>query len=114
MAAVTYKVLGQNAPATTTEVDLYTVPALTQAVASSITVANRGSQLAAFRVGVKVGGVGVLAAQDYVYYDVIIGGNDTFIATIGLTLAAGDKVKVYGSGLGGGNLTFQLFGSEFT
>ena len=37
------KVLGQIAPAATTETDLYTVPAATQTTVSSIVIANRDS-----------------------------------------------------------------------
>lgn len=42
----TYKVLGQSAPAATTAVDLYTVPALTSTIVSTITVCNRASAVA--------------------------------------------------------------------
>lgn len=113
MAAVTYKVLGQVAPPTTTEQDLYTVPGGTSAIASSITVANRGTDLAYFRVAVCPLGVAT-ANKHYLYYDVPLAGNDTFIATVGITLATTDKIKVYASGTGGANLSFQLFGSELT
>jgi hypothetical protein len=41
----------------------------------------------------------------------VIAANDTFIATIGVTLATTDKVKVYATTA---NLTFQLFGSEIS
>lgn len=108
--AITYKVLGQSAPAAATPDDLYTVPALTQAVASSIIVCNRSASADAFRVSIAVGG-GVTANADYLYYDVAIGGNDTFIATIGITLATTDVVRVYSTN---GTLSFNLSGSEIT
>lgn len=108
-----YKILGQDAPAINTEVDLYIVPLLTSTVVSSITVANRGTNVATFRVSISQGG-GVTVDKDYLYYDVVIGGNDTFIATVGLTLSATDVVRARASGAGGGDLTFQLFGSELT
>jgi hypothetical protein len=106
--ATTYKVLGQSAPSATTETDLYTVPALTSAIASSIIVCNRGTTQATFRVSIAVGG-GATGNKDYIYYDLLIAGNDTFIATIGVTLAAPDKVKVYASSA---NFSFSLYGSE--
>jgi hypothetical protein len=106
--ATTYKVLGQSAPSATTETDLYTVPALTSAIASSIIVCNRGATQATFRVSIAVGG-GATGNKDYIYYDLLIAGNDTFIATIGVTLAATDKVKVYASSA---NFSFSLYGSE--
>jgi ApbE superfamily uncharacterized protein (UPF0280 family) len=106
--ATTYKVLGQAAPSATTETDLYIAPV--SAVASSIIVCNRGTTQATFRVSIAVGG-GATANKDYIYYDLLIAGNDTFIATIGVTLAANDKVKVYASS---GNLSFSLYGSQIS
>ena len=49
--------------------------------------------------------------KDYIYYDLPIGANDTFIATIGVTLAATDVVRVYASNT---NLSFSLYGSEIS
>jgi len=105
-----YKVLGQSAPSATTETDLYTVPSSTSAVASSIIICNRAATQASFRVSISAGG-GATANKDYIYYDLLIAGNDTFIATIGVTLATTDKVKVYASSV---NLSFSLYGSELT
>ena len=107
--ATAYKVLGQSSPSATTETTLYTVAA-TSAVASSVIVCNRSSVLSTFRISIAVGG-GVTKPEDYIYYDLPIGANDTFIATIGVTLAATDKVKVYSSNT---NLSFSLYGSEIS
>jgi hypothetical protein len=109
----TYKILGQQAPVGNVLTDIYTVPGSTSAVVSSITVANRGPDLAYFRVAFSQSG-GAISVKDYLYYDVALAGNDTFIATVGITLAATDKVRVYATGLGGDDLSFQLFGSELT
>jgi hypothetical protein len=106
--ATTYKVLGQSAPAATTETDLYTVPGATEAVASSVIVCNRSASADSFRISVAVTG-GATANKDYIYYDVAIGGNDTFIATIGITLEATDVVRCYSTN---GTLSFGLYGSE--
>ena len=108
--ATAYKVLGQSSPAATTETDLYTVPAATSAVASSVIVCNRSAVLSTFRISIAVAG-GATANKDYIYYDLPIGANDTFIATIGVTLATTDKVKVYASNT---NLSFSLYGSQIT
>jgi len=108
--ATVYKTLGQSSPSATTETALYTVPAATSAIASSIIVSNRSSVLSTFRVSVAVGG-GATANKDYIYYDLPIGANDTFIATVGLTLAATDVVRVYASNT---NLSFSLYGSEIS
>lgn len=106
--AIAYKILGQDAPAATTETILYTVPALTSTVASSIIVCNRNKAVAYFRVSISKAGVAT-ANKDYIYYDVPLEGNDTFIATIGVTLAATDVVRVYASNA---NLSFSIYGSE--
>jgi len=106
----TIKVLGQSAPSATTETVLYTVPAATSTVASSLVVCNRGTSDTTFRVSISVGG-GATANEDYIYYDVILAQADTFIATVGLTMAASDVVRVYA---GNGNLSFSLYGVERT
>lgn len=104
----TYKRLGAVAPLATTETDLYVVPALTQTVSSSVVVANRGNTSTTFRVTITVGG-GATTNVDYIYPDVSIPGNDTFIATVGVTLNVGDTVRVYA---GNANLTFSMWGVE--
>lgn len=109
----TYKILGQVAPMGLVETALYTVPAATSTVVSSISICNRGPDQAEFRVSFSQGG-GVTANTDYLYYDVTLAGNDTFIATIGVTLAATDIIRVRAGGLGGDDLTFQAFGTELT
>lgn len=108
-----YKVLGQSAPTGGIDTNIYTVPAATQVIISSITVCNRGTDDATFRVWVAINAA-VTANAQYIYYDVPIAGNDTFIATVGITIDAADQVRVRGGGIGGSNLTFQLFGSEIT
>ena len=52
----TYKVLGQSNPSATTLTTLYTVPAATNAVISSITIANLAATAATFRIAVRVAG----------------------------------------------------------
>ncbi len=104
------KVLDQTAPSATTLTDAYTVPAATSAVVSTITVCNRSATPTAFRVSVAPAGAGDTVAH-YLYYDVAILGNDTFAATLGITLAATDVVRVYATLA---TLSFSIFGSEVT
>ena len=108
--AVVYKVLGQVAPSATTETDIYTVPSATAAVISSILICNRSAVAVTFRVSVSVGG-GATANKDYIYYDITLAAYDTFAATLGITLATTDKIRVYAST---GNLSFSVYGSELT
>jgi hypothetical protein len=104
-----YAILGQVAPLATTETLLYS-SSVASAVASSLIVCNRGGTQTTFRVCVSSGGA-TTTNKDYIYYDLLIAGNDTFIATIGVTLSAGDSVKVYAAN---GNLSFSLYGSQIS
>jgi len=108
--ATTLKILGQAAPSATTETDLYTVPAATSTVVSSIVICNRGASAATVRVSNSIGGAAT-SNKDYLYYDLTIPPYDTFIATIGLSLATTDKVRVYASTA---NVSFNLYGQENT
>jgi len=105
-----YRVLGQVAPAASTETTLYTVPAGTQAVISTIVVANRAATGATYRIAVRPGGAG-LSNQHYVAFDVIVGGGDSTALTLGITLNATDIISVNGSTA---NLSYNVFGSQIT
>jgi hypothetical protein len=105
-----YKILGQSSPSATTETDLYTVPPATSAVCSSISICNRGGTATTFRISLSSLGAST-TNKDYLYYDVTLAGNDTFIATIGVTLAATDKIRVYS---GNSSLSFQVWGTEIS
>lgn len=104
----TYKVLGQSKPSATTATTLYTVPASTQAVVSTIVIANLTATAATFRIAVRVAGA-TLADSQYVAYDITVGASDSTALTLGVTLNATDVLTVYGSTA---NLTFTAFGSE--
>lgn len=108
--ATAYKVLGQSAPSATTDTTVYTVPSATEAVISSITVANRGTVSATYRIAIRPDGA-ALANQHYIAYDVAINANDTTPLTLGLTMNAADVLAVYASTA---NLTFGVFGSEIS
>jgi glucose-6-phosphate dehydrogenase assembly protein OpcA len=106
--ATTYKVLGQSNPAATTATTLYTVPAGTQAVVSTIVIANLATASATFRIAVRPNGA-ALANSQYIAYDVTVGGSDSTALTLGVTLNATDIVTVYASTA---TVTFTAFGSE--
>lgn len=108
--AIIYKVLGQSNPAATTATTLYTVPASTSAVCSTITVCNQAATSGSFRLAVRPAGA-ALAAQHYIAYDTSLPANDVLTMTIGLTLATTDVVTVYASST---SISFNLFGSEIT
>lgn len=106
--ATTYKVLAQSNPSATTATDIYTVPAATQTVVSTIVVANQAATAATYRISVRVAGAASNAKQ-FIAYDVTVQANDSTAITIGATLNATDVVTVYASSA---NLSFNLFGSE--
>jgi hypothetical protein len=106
--ATTYKVLGQSAPAATTSADVYTVPSATEAIISSIVVANRAATAGTYRLSVRPNGASI-ANQHYIAYDVPLSGNDSVALTLGVTLDAADVVTVYASTA---DFSFNLFGTE--
>ncbi len=103
-----YKVLGQSAPSATTATTLYTVPAATEAVISTIVVANRAGSAGSFRLSVRPNGA-TQADEHYLAYDVPISANDSTTLTLGITVDATDVIMVYASS---GDMSFNVFGSE--
>lgn len=104
------KVLGQLNPAATTLSTLYIAAASppTQASVDCLTVCNRGATAATFRLSIQVAG----AADDYkqyIYWDLPVPANNTYVANINLRVGPGDVVKCYASNT---NLCFTLSGVE--
>jgi hypothetical protein len=86
----------QSNPAATTNTDLYTVPAETEAVVSTLSVANLGGTDASFRIAVRPAGA-TIANQHYVAYETTVPAGDSKFFTIGMALAATDVVTVRAS-----------------
>tara|TARA_R100001463_G_scaffold108480_2_gene162985 strand:- start:66 stop:395 length:330 start_codon:yes stop_codon:yes gene_type:complete len=105
-----YKILGQNADASGYDETLYTVPATTETIISSITVCNRENVANTFRIALKENG-GAVADEDYIAYDANIQANDTITLTLGLTLDADDVISI---GASDANVTFSVFGTEIS
>jgi len=106
--AATYKVLGQVNPSAATATTAYTVPAATETVISTITIANLGPAPATYRLAVRPNGE-ALANKHYVVYDSSVAPQSTDTLTLGITLDATDVVTVFTSTA---NFAFNLFGSE--
>ena len=100
--------LGQVNPTAETATTLYTVPAGTQTVVSTISVANLTAGEISFRIAIRPEGE-TLAAKHYIAYDAKVAGNDTTFITVGATLGAGDVITVYESDA---DIAFNAFGSE--
>ncbi len=107
---INYKVLGQSNPAATTATTLYTVPAGTQAVVSTISVCNQAATSGTYRIAIRVA-ASPLPAEEYIAYDSAITANNTTFITVGITLNATDVITVYASSA---NMSFNSFGSELS
>jgi hypothetical protein len=89
-------------------VTAYTVPAGKEAVVSTLVMTNLGSAATTYRVAVIPSGTS-LTKNDLLFFDVPITGNSVQTITIGMTLAAGDVVRVAADNA---NVNATLFGSE--
>lgn len=108
--ATAYKVLGQDAPGAGADTDIYTVPAATEAVLSTIVICNRAATDTTYRLAVRPAGA-ALANDHYLAYDVELVGNDSTTLTLGITLAATDVVTFYA---GSANTSISIFGTEIS
>lgn len=105
----THKVLGQVFPAAAVAASLYTVPAATQTVCSTLSICNLGIATT-YRVSVRPAGA-VQEDKHYLVYNAAINANDSVLLTLGITLSATDVVTVYAAN---GAVAFSLFGAEIT
>jgi len=100
------KILARLAPNAATETDFYTVPVSRGARVQGLTVCNRSAVATSFRISVSPKGAAT-GTRDYLYYDLPITGNDTFMATLDTDLETGDVIRVYNTLA---TLTFVLYG----
>lgn len=105
-----YKVLGQNDLPATTLTDVYTVPASTETVISTIIMCNRTASAESFRIAIRTGGDAV-EDKHYIAYDVPLAANDSTTITLGITLEATDVISVYASAV---DLSVNIFGTEIS
>lgn len=101
---------GGSSPVANTLTALYTVPAATSATVSSVVACNTTVGPVTFRISVAPAGAADAISQ-YLYYDQPLAAKDTFVATIGLTLATTDVIRVEASSTG---VAFNVFGVEVT
>ena len=106
--ATTYKILGQITGSSATS-SLYTAPAATQTVVSSIVVANRSTSNSTFWIAALPSG-STLDPKHYLAFNVPISGSDSTALTLGITLGAEDQIQVSGMATG----SFTLFGSQIS
>lgn len=107
----TYKVLGQTqgTAGVTTYATVYTVPASTSAVISTITICNQASADATYRVAVA--SASTPATAEFLAFGATVKANDTVTLTLGLTLEATKRIVISSSA---NTTSFGVFGSEIT
>lgn len=106
-----YKVLGQSAPAAATATTLYTVPAATDSIVSTINVVNtHASTTDVIRIAVRPAGA-ALATQHYIVFGLSLAAGATFTYTAGITMDTTDVITVYSTS---GISSFSAFGSEIS
>lgn len=109
--ATVRKILGQNKPAATTDATLYTVPAATDTVISSIVVSEVNGVAATFRICVDSAGGTTTVNSKSIAWNVAIPANGIVTLNLGITLPAAATVVIQASTA---NCTFTAFGQENT
>jgi len=108
--AYSYKVLGQAIPAFNSNVDLYTVPASTSAIISTVNVCNQTTSNVTFRLSIRPAGV-TGTSKHFIVYDSPIPAQDTMALSLGMSLGNTDVITAYTFQ---GNVSFAVFGTEIT
>jgi hypothetical protein len=109
--ATTYKYSQvQGTASTGTYATLYTTPAGTQAVISSIVICNQSSSDVTIRIGLDTT-AGTPGASEFLVYDAIVSGNDTIALTLGVALDAEKFIRVSSSA---NTCNFSVFLSEIS
>jgi IMP cyclohydrolase len=109
-----YKVLAQSAPSTTSIANVYTVPAATNTVISTLMICNRATVNASYNIAVVPSAAAAIANQHYIAFNTIVPANDSIALTVGMSLAATDNVAIQANTTGVNNLGFTLFGTEIS
>ena len=106
--ATTYKILGQITGSSATS-SLYTSPAATQTVVSSLVANNRAKSNSSYWIAAIPSG-STLSNANWLAFEVPISASDSTALTLGITLGAGDFIQVSGLATG----SFSLFGSQIS
>lgn len=108
--ATVRKILGQTQTGAGADATLYTVPASTDTVVSTIVVCETNGVAGTFKISPKTATATTTAATA-IAWNMAIAANQTITLTLGITLAAASLLVVQGSTA---NITFSAFGQENT
>ena len=100
----------QGTASTGTFATLYTTPASTEAVISSLVICNQSSSAITVRIGLDTT-EGTPGADEFLVYDASVAGNDTVALTLGITMDASKYLRVSSSA---NTISFSAFLSEIT
>jgi hypothetical protein len=89
---------------------LYSTPAATEAIISSIVICNQASSDVTVRIGLDTA-EGTPGTSEFLVYDAVIAGNDTVSLTLGITLDASKFIRVSSSA---DTCSFSAFVSEIS
>jgi hypothetical protein len=106
--ATSYKVLGQITPSAASATTLYTVPAATQTVVSTLIACNQNTSACTIRIAVRPDGT-TLESKHYLVYEAALAAAQTIAFTLGITGDASDVITVQSSNA---STSFTAFGSE--
>jgi hypothetical protein len=110
----TYKILGQVNPSANTQSNVYVVPAATEAVVNSLTIANQGISNVSYSVIVMPTAEFASPASNGKHFLIrgsSMPGGDTATLTLSLTLPAG---AVLAANTNSADLSFSAFGVEIS
>lgn len=109
--ATVRKQLGQSNPGAATDATLYTVPAVTDTVVSSIVVAENGGAAATFRISSRSAGGTTTTAATAIAWNVPLAANQVIAFALGVCLQAAATLVVQASTA---TVTFTAYGQENT
>ena len=107
---IAYKILGQINPTANTQTTIYTVPAATSTIVSTLVICNQANTAATFSVAAQPQGAS-LTNKNYLNFNTPLPAHDSITLTIGMTLGNTDVLSANAST---GNVSFTAFGSEIS
>jgi hypothetical protein len=100
----------QGTAGLTTYATLYSTPASTEAIISTIAICNTASANATYRIGI-MGSAGTPGAAQWLVHGATVAANDTVFLTVGITLDPQKFIRISSSA---NTVTFSAFVSEIS
>jgi hypothetical protein len=100
----------QGTSGVTTYATLYSTPAATEAIISTIAICNTAASSATYRIGI-MGSAGTPGAAEWLVHGGTVSANDTVFLTVGITLDPQKFIRISSSA---NTVTFSAFVSEIS